>query len=66
MAKREKIKQRWASFTTEERDVIEDIGQPWVPQGFTMLRKEEDGTLWGLADEVRAYRSQNTSGADHG
>jgi hypothetical protein len=59
-----KQKQRWARFTDSEHEVIEGIDNKW-PQCLTKTAWNPDGSLWGLAHEVREFRaSQNTSGAD--
>jgi len=62
--KASKPKQRWTQLTPEECERIRAIGQPWEPQ-FSRTWSDHDGSMWAPADEVRAVRSQHTSGAQH-
>ncbi len=57
---RAKQKQTWAKFTDSERAAIEGIDSEW-PQCLTKTAWNPDGSLWGLAHEVREFRSQHTS-----
>ena len=55
-----KPKQIWARFTDREREAIEGLDTPWN-QCLTKTANGPDGSLWGLAHEVREFRSQATS-----
>lgn len=55
-----KPKQTWAPFTDSERTDIEGLDKP-LSDCLTKTAHSADGTLWGLAHEVRAFRSQHTS-----
>ena len=58
-----KPKQHWAPFTDAERDEIEGIDTP-MSQRLTKVARNADGSLWGIAHEVREFRAQFTSGED--
>lgn len=58
-----KQKQTWTRFTDSEREAIEGLDTPWN-QCLTKTAWSPDGSLWGLAHEVRELRSQNTSKAE--
>jgi len=60
-----KPKQHWAPFTDSERTEIEELDTP-MSRCLTEIARSADGSLWGLAHEVREFRAQFTSGTESG
>jgi hypothetical protein len=61
--KASKPKTRWAQLTADESERLRDIGQP-LPK-YSRIWEDHEGLSWAPADEVRAARSQHTSGEQH-
>ncbi len=55
-----KPKQRWARLTEAEQRLVEDLSEIW-PHDLGPTKASPDGSRWGLAGRLAAYRATHTS-----